>query len=96
MSSFLAFLPHKLTPPECPDTDPKGHASYVLTNKWILAKKYRIPRTQSTELKKVNKPKGPIERMFQSHLGGERKQRAEGGKELGGNSELEGKEKGGA
>ena len=22
MSSFLAFLPHKLTPPECPDTLP--------------------------------------------------------------------------
>ena len=33
----------------------------VCTNKWILAKKYRIPRIQSTELKKVNKLKGPSE-----------------------------------
>ena len=30
------------------------------TNKWILAKKYRIPRTQSTELK-INMSKGPSE-----------------------------------
>ena len=29
--------------------------------KWILTKKYRILRIQSTELKKVNKPKGPSE-----------------------------------
>ena len=37
---------------------------YVLTNKWILAKnkkKYRIPKIQSTELKKVNKLKSPSE-----------------------------------
>jgi hypothetical protein len=39
----------------------------VLTNKWILAKKkkrkkkYRIPKIQSTELKKVNKLKCPSE-----------------------------------
>jgi hypothetical protein len=42
-------------------TDPKGHTWYVLTNKWILAKKYRISRIQSIELKKVNRPKGPSE-----------------------------------
>ena len=39
----------------------------MLTNKWILAKKkkrkkkYRIPKIQSTELKKVNKLKCPNE-----------------------------------
>jgi hypothetical protein len=44
-----------------PILDPKGHAWYVLTNKWILAKQYRIPRIQSTELKKVDKLKGPSE-----------------------------------
>ena len=33
----------------------------VCTNKLILAKKYRISRIQSTELKKVNKQKGPSE-----------------------------------
>jgi hypothetical protein len=48
---------------------------YVLTNKWILTtKKYRIPKIQSTELKKVNKLKCPSEnRMPQSHLGERRK-----------------------
>ena len=35
----------------------------MLTNKWILAKrkKYRIPQIQSTELKKINRVKGPSE-----------------------------------
>jgi hypothetical protein len=33
----------------------------VLTNKWTLVKKYRIPRIQSTELKKVKNQKGPSE-----------------------------------
>ena len=41
--------------PEWGNSDPKGHAHYILTNKWILApmppKKYRIPKIQSTELK---------------------------------------------
>lgn len=42
--------------------DPKGHAQYVLTNKWILEKKkYKIPKIRSTELIKVNKLKGPSE-----------------------------------
>ena len=31
----------------------------VYTSKWILAKNYRIPRIQSTKLKKVFKLKGP-------------------------------------
>jgi hypothetical protein len=34
--------------------DPKGHAWYVLTSKWILAKMYRIP----TDPKKLNKKEG--------------------------------------
>jgi hypothetical protein len=32
---------------------------YVLTNKWILAPKHRIPRIQPTDYKKFNKQKGP-------------------------------------
>jgi hypothetical protein len=39
---------------------------------WILAKMYRIPRIQSKELKKVNKPKGPSENASIS-LGREKK-----------------------
>ena len=35
---------------------------YVLSNKWILAPKlYRISKIKSTELKNVNKLKGPSE-----------------------------------
>jgi hypothetical protein len=39
-------------------------------------KRYRIPKTQSTELKRVNKMKDPSEevRMPQSHLGGRQNQ----------------------
>jgi hypothetical protein len=51
--------------PERSNSNPKGHAWYLLTNKWILAKhthtKYRTPKIQSTELKKVNKQKSPSE-----------------------------------
>ena len=36
-----------------------GNVWCILTNKWILAKNYRIPGIKSTELKKVNKQKGP-------------------------------------
>jgi hypothetical protein len=39
------------------NSDPKRHALFVLTNKQILAKKYRTPRIQPTELKKFTKPK---------------------------------------
>lgn len=48
----------------------------VLTSKWILApppKKYRIPKIQSTELKKVNKVICPV-RTSQFDLGGRRKE----------------------
>jgi hypothetical protein len=30
------------------NSDPKGHACYVLTYKWILAIKYRMPTLHST------------------------------------------------
>jgi hypothetical protein len=47
---------------EVTQSDPKGHSWYVLTNKWILAKnKYRIPKIESIELKKVNKLKNQSE-----------------------------------
>jgi hypothetical protein len=40
------------------NSDLKGHAWYVLANKWILEKKkYRIPKILSIELKKLNKVK---------------------------------------
>jgi hypothetical protein len=32
---------------------------YILTHKWILAKNFRIPRRQFSELKKVNTSKDP-------------------------------------
>ena len=41
--------------------DPIGHACYVITDKWILVIKYRIPRRQPTERKKFNKQEGPTE-----------------------------------
>jgi hypothetical protein len=44
--------------PEWGNWDPKGHAWYVFSNKWILAKK--VQNTQNTELKKVNKPKTQV------------------------------------
>ena len=43
------------------NSDPKGHAWYVLTNKWILAKKVQNTCIKSTELKKVSKEKGSSE-----------------------------------
>ena len=51
----------------------------------IRQKKYRIPNTQSTELKKVNKLKGPSEDASVS-LGREKKvtMREEVGRDLGG------------
>ena len=39
----------------------KDNAWYVLTDKWILAKKYRIPMIYPTDYKKLNKKKGPSE-----------------------------------
>ena len=33
----------------------------VYTDKWILAKKYRIPMIQLTDCKKFNKKEGPSE-----------------------------------
>jgi hypothetical protein len=65
-----------------PDTDPKEHAWYVLTDKWMLAKKYRIPRiqfknsrrlTRIQEFKKVNKLKGPSDDASSILLGREKK-----------------------
>jgi hypothetical protein len=46
--------------PECGNSDPEGHAWYVLTNVWIVAKKEKEKKSteyprQSTELKKLNK-----------------------------------------
>ena len=64
----------------------KGHAWYVLTNKWTIAKKknYRIPKIQSIEIKKVNKLKGPSE-VTLVPLGREKKATTsgEGGRDLG-------------
>jgi hypothetical protein len=43
--------------PERGNSDPKGQAWHLLTNKLIIVKKYRISRTQFTDLKTVNNPK---------------------------------------
>lgn len=45
----------------------KVHACYVLINKWMLAKKYRIPRIEATDCKKFNKQRGPREDMHLFH-----------------------------
>jgi hypothetical protein len=59
----------------------------ILSNRWILAphKKYRIPKIQSTEFKKVNMLKCPSEGVSVP-LGREIKaiSSEEGGKDLGG------------
>jgi hypothetical protein len=47
-------------------TDPKGYSQNVLTNKGILAKKYKIPSIQPKEFNKFNKQNGQV-RMLQSH-----------------------------
>ena len=44
--------------PERGIPEPKGHAWYVLTDRWILAKKYRIPMIIPIVLKKFNKKDG--------------------------------------
>jgi hypothetical protein len=43
--------------PEGSNPDPKRHAWYILTEKWIflLVQKYRIPMIQQTDCKKFNK-----------------------------------------
>jgi hypothetical protein len=45
------------------NSDPKGHAWYVFTDKWISAKKFRIPRIQDTDHKKYNKQKEKVGRL---------------------------------
>jgi hypothetical protein len=47
--------------PEQGNPDPKGHAWYVLTDKWILDKKYRILMIKLTDHMKFNKKEGPRE-----------------------------------
>jgi hypothetical protein len=47
--------------PEWGNTDAKGLAWYVFTDKWILAEEYRMPMMYPTEPKKLNKKKGPNE-----------------------------------
>jgi hypothetical protein len=68
---------------------------YTYGNKWILAKRYRIPRIQLTDYRNLTSRKAQV-RMVQSHLEevGNRENshwEAEGGKDLGGRRE--GKEK---
>ena len=44
---------------ESGNPDPKGHAWYALTDKWILAKKPQVPMIQLIDLRKFNKKEGP-------------------------------------
>jgi hypothetical protein len=41
------------------NADPKGHVHYVLTDKWIVANKYKIPMIKHTDHKKFNNKEGP-------------------------------------
>ena len=68
--------------PERISSDPKGYA-YPLTNKWILVKRYRIPKIQSTKLKTVNKLK-VLSEDTSVPLGWEKKEitMEEGGRDL--------------
>ena len=61
------------------------HGIYSLISGYQPKKKYRIPKIQSTELKKVNKLKGPSEDASVP-LGREKKAitSGEGGRDLGG------------
>jgi hypothetical protein len=43
------------------NSDPKRHACYVLSAKWILAKNYSIPMIQLIDCVKLNKKEGPSE-----------------------------------
>jgi hypothetical protein len=47
--------------PEWGNPDQKGQAWYVLTDQWILAKKYRTPMIQLTDCIKFYKKEGPSE-----------------------------------
>ena len=64
----------------------KRHAWHVLTNMWILAtKKYKIPKIQFTELKKIIKLNSQSEEISVP-LGREKKAitSGEGGRDMGG------------
>jgi hypothetical protein len=43
--------------PELGNPDPKGHTRHILTDKWILAPKLRIPMMHLTDHLKLNKKK---------------------------------------
>jgi hypothetical protein len=43
------------------NSDPKGHAWYVLTNKWTLAKNCRIPIIHHTNATTLNRKEGTSE-----------------------------------
>lgn len=45
--------------PESDKPDPKVYEWYVLTDKWILAKKYKISTIHPTDPKMLNKKEGP-------------------------------------
>ena len=46
----------------------KSHSWYVLTDKWILAIKYRIPMIHSTDPKKLNKKEFQRTRRMDENL----------------------------
>jgi hypothetical protein len=45
--------------PEQRNPDPKEHIRYVLTDMWILAKKFRLPMIQLTDNMNFNKKEDP-------------------------------------
>ena len=58
--------------PECHKSDPKGYARYVITNKWILAKKSREYTEYNPQNSNSLTSQRAKVRITQFHLGGRR------------------------
>jgi hypothetical protein len=63
--------------PEGDNSDPKGHAWYVLTNKWILVKKVLNTQDKNPQNSRRFTSRRIQVRMPQFHLGGKRKKSQE-------------------
>jgi hypothetical protein len=74
------------------NSNPKRHIWYILTDWWILAKKFIIPRIQPTDNKKCNRLKGPHENVsIPFRRGMEINKGDREGRDLGGRRQGEGK-----
>jgi hypothetical protein len=60
--------------PMCGNPNPKGHVWYVLTDNWILAKKFGTTIIQLTDCRKLNKKEDPLKRGNKIIIGGRGKE----------------------